>query len=139
MAGGLESVMKGLKANALCPIHRRRDCCGRSEVHRYIRKAHTKWETVRTGVRRIKDEHADHSDGFRYKLSPAEMRKVIDQKIREQWALCSICDQPLTDYNDVVPDHKKPKGLGGARRDDRAENIGAAHSNCNIEKGSKRI
>lgn len=131
--------MKRLKANALCPIHRRRDCCGRAEIHRYVRKAHTKWEQVRPGVRRIKDAHADHPDGFRYKLSPGEMRKVIDQKIRDQQGMCGICHEPLGDYNDVAPDHIKPKGMGGARADDRSENIQAAHSGCNGDKGSKRL
>jgi hypothetical protein len=29
--------------------------------------------------------------------------------------------------------------MGGSWRDDRAENIGAAHSLCNIEKGSRRF
>lgn len=127
-----------LKIGKLCPLHRRRDCCGRTEVAHYVRNKHTKWETVRSGVRRIKDEFADHPDGYRYRLSPAEMRKVIDRKIQEQGGNCSICGDPLTDYTDVVPDHKLPKGMNGARRDDRESNIGAAHSLCNQEKGSKR-
>jgi hypothetical protein len=127
-----------LKRNQLCPIHRRRDCCGRAEVVSYQQKKHSKWETVRPGVRRIRDEHARHPDGYRYKLSKSEMEKVLLKKIPEQNGLCSICVKPLEDIQDVVPDHKDPRGMGGSWRDDRPENIGAAHSLCNQRKGSIR-
>lgn len=126
-----------LKGNQLCPLHRRRDCCGRAEFARYIKPKHTKWETIRPGWRRIKD--ATNPRGYRYKLSPAEMRKVIDRKIAEQNHFCGICGLALTDYTDVVPDHKEPRGLGGATRDDHPENIQAAHSACNLKKGSRRV
>jgi hypothetical protein len=39
--------------------------------------------------------------------------------------------------DDVVPDHRQPRGMNGSRRDDRL--IQATHSRCNMEKGSKRI
>jgi 5-methylcytosine-specific restriction endonuclease McrA len=104
------------------------------------RPPRTKWEQVWPGVRRIKDQFADHPDGYRYKLSPAEMKKVVDKKIREQDAKCALCGEPFEDYSNVAPDHIKPKGMGGARADDRAENIQAAHNwPCNLAKGSCRI
>lgn len=126
-----------LKAKEMCPIHRRRDCCGRAEFNRYAQPKHGKWETVRTGVRRIADKNSDFGDGFRYKFSPAETRKFTMQKISEQGGLCGICHKPLTDMTDVVPDHRLPRGMNASRRDDRF--IQAAHSKCNLEKGSKRI
>jgi hypothetical protein len=46
------------------------------------------------------------------------MKKLLKRKIVEQDGICAICDEPLTDYSDVVPDHKEPKGMGGAWRDD---------------------
>ena len=131
-----------LKASEVCPIHRRRNCCGRefsSMMNRVFSKPHSKWGTVRPGVRRIRDEFADHPDGYRYKLSPAEMKKVVDQKIREQSGVCPACTLAFEDYSDVGPDHIKPKGMNGARADDRAENIRAVHHFCNSEKGSRRI
>lgn len=133
--------MKPLRRNETCPVHRRRDCCGRefrALCDRTFGKPHTKWEQVRPGVRRIRDEHADHPDGYRYKLSPAEIKKVVDQKIREQNIECAECHEKFEDYSDIGPDHIKPKGMGGARADDRAENIRAVHHHCNFEKGSKR-
>jgi hypothetical protein len=33
--------------------------------------------------------------------------------------------EDFTDYNNVVPDHKNPKGMGGAWRDDHPGNIQA--------------
>lgn len=128
-----------LKQGQLCPLHRRRDCCGRSDFPRSFRKKASKWEQVRIGVTRIRDEHARHPDGYRYRLSKSEMDKVILRKVQEQGGLCSICGNELTDMNDVVPDHKEPRGMNGSWRDDRPENIGAAHSKCNLEKGSRRI
>lgn len=120
----------------LCPIHHRLTCCGREAIT--SRKSSSKWETVRPGVRRIRDQYADHPDGYRYKLSPAEMRKVLDRKIQEQQGICGICENPMEDYREVVPDHILPKGLGGSRCDDRDSNIQAAHMVCNQQKGSQR-
>lgn len=134
--------MPTLKSNQRCPIPGHGwKCACRGEVQelKYHFVNHGKWETVRTGVRRIRDEHADHPDGYRYKLSPAEMRKVLDRKIEEQQGICAVCKEPMTDYSDIMPDHEKPKGLGGSRADDRPENIRATHSKCNMKKGSKRI
>jgi hypothetical protein len=37
----------------------------------------------------------------------------MNRKIREQGGKCAICNEEFTDYNDVVPDHKNPKGMGG--------------------------
>lgn len=89
-------------------------------------------------MRRIRDEHADHPDGYRYRLSKAEMDKVLIQKVKEQNGLCSSGGEPLTDMADVTPDHKLPRGAGGSRRDDRAENVGAACALHNNQKGSRR-
>jgi len=67
------------------------------------------------------------------------MRKLVNRKIVEQRKICPICHEEFTDYNDVVPDHKNPKGMGGAWRDDHPDNIQATHWWCNGEKGSTRI
>lgn len=66
------------------------------------------------------------------------MRKLLNRKIVEQNRKCAICHEEFTDYNDVVPDHKDPKGMGGAWRDDHPDNIQAVHWWCNGEKGSSR-
>jgi hypothetical protein len=41
------------------------------------------------------------------------MRKLLNRKIIEQDRKCAICHEEFTDYNDVVQDHKDPKGMGG--------------------------
>ena len=127
-----------LRRNQPCPIPGHGFKCQCRTASSLRPRKYSKWETVRPGVRRIKDEHARHPDGYRYRLSRGEMNKVVVQKVREQNGLCSICDQPLTHMNDVVPDHREPRGMNGCWRDDRAENIGAAHSRCNLDKGSRR-
>jgi hypothetical protein len=43
------------------------------------------------------------------------MRKLLNWKIIEQDRKCAICHQEFTDYNDIVPDHRDPKGMGGRR------------------------
>jgi len=118
-----------LRANQVCPIHRSVSCCGRELV--------AKTKLVRLGVQRIDDPH--HSRGYRELRSPAEMRKLLNRKIAEQNRICAICNEEFTDYNDVVPDHKEPKGMGGAWRDDHPDNAQTVHYWCNSEKGSMRI
>lgn len=127
-----------LKAKEMCPLHRRRDCCGRSEFHRYERIKHSKWTQVRPGVRKLADDTVP--GGWRYLLSSGERRKVIMRKLDANGHTCGICDKPIEDMRDVVPDHIEPKGMGGARADDGKDgaNLQPAHNSCNIAKGSQR-
>jgi hypothetical protein len=62
----------------------------------------------------------------------------MDRKIEEQNSVCPLCEIAFTEYNDIVPDHKNPKGMGGAFRDDHPDNIQAVHWWCNEGKGSTR-
>jgi len=66
------------------------------------------------------------------------MRKLMKRKIVEQQGICPICNEEFTDYGDVAPDHKNPKGMGGAWRDDHPSNVQATHYWCNGEKRSTR-
>jgi len=118
-----------LRPNEYCPIHRSLFCCGREQVRKERR--------FQLGVRRIEDPH--HPRGYRELRSPAEMRKLLNRKIVEQAGKCAFCHHEFADYTDIVPDHKLPKGMGGARRDDHKENIQAVHWWCNSEKGSSRL
>ena len=118
-----------LRSNEVCPIHRSVSCCGRDRI--------AKPKLIRLGVQRVEDLH--HPRGHREFRSPAEMRKLLNRKIREQAGICAICHEGFTDYNDVVPDHRNPKGMGGAWRDDHQDNIQAVHWWCNDEKASTRI
>lgn len=52
-------------------------------------------------------------------------------------AICGICKEYVC-LLESVGDHIKPKGMGGAFRDDRVENIQAVHPECNSLKGSSR-
>ena len=121
-----------LRRNEYCPVHRSLFCCGREPI-RKERKATVIW----MGVQRIEDPH--HPRGYRELRSRAEMRKLLNRKIIEQDRVCAICREEFTDYNDIVPDHRDPKGMGGAWRDDHPDNIQATHWWCNEEKGSTRI
>ena len=113
-----------LRPNQFCPIHKSLSCCGRETL--------PKPRLVRLGVQQIEDSH--HPRRYRELRSPAEMRKLMNRKIGEQNGICPICHKEFTDYNDVVPDHKNPKGMGGAWRDDHPDNIQATHWWCNEEK-----
>lgn len=118
-----------LRRNEFCPIHRSLYCCGREQAR--------KGRRFQLGIQRIDDPH--HPRGYREFRSPSEMRKLLNRKIVEQEGKCAICHQTFMDCNEIVPDHIEPKGMGGARRDDHPENIQAAHSRCNRQKGSRRI
>ena len=123
------SIPMRLRRNEYCPIHRSLFCCGR-ELARKERR-------FQLGVQRIDDPH--HPRGYRELRSPAEMRKLLKRKLFEQDAKCAICHETFTDYNEIVPDHIEPKGMGGAWRDDSPENIQAVHRRCNLQKGSRRL
>ena len=118
-----------LHRNEFCPIHHSLFCCGREQTR--------KGRRLRLGVQRIEDPH--HPRGYRELRSPAEMRKLLNRKIAEQNGECAICHKEFYEYSDIVPDHKLPKGMGGAWRDDHPDNIQAAHWWCNEEKGSIRV
>lgn len=118
-----------------CPIHHNFTCDCRRKLAETVKRG-SKWETVRPGVRRIRDPRSDFGDGWRYKYSPAETRKVLLKKIEEQKGLCALCDKPFADLAEVDPDHRLPRGMNASRRDDRF--IQAAHRSCNLRKGSKR-
>lgn len=118
-----------LRASEVCPIHRSVSCCGRDRI--------AKPRLIRLGVQRVDDPH--HPRGYRELRSPAEMRKLMNRKVREQGGMCAICHEDFTDYSDIVPDHKNPRGMGGGWRDDHPSNIQATHWWCNEEKGSLRM
>jgi len=94
-----------LRRNKFCPIHKSISCCGREPV--------PKPRLVRLGLQRVEDPH--HPRGYRELRSISEMRKVLNRKIVEQDRKCGICHEEFTDYGDIVPDHKDPKGMGGDR------------------------
>ena len=119
-----------LRRNQCCPIHHSLSCCGREPVPQRPR-------LIKLGVQRVEDPHQPR--GYRELRSPAEMRKLMNRKITEQNGICPICHEEFTNYGDIVPDHKNPKGMGGAWRDDHPDNIQATHWWCNEEKGSTRM
>ena len=118
-----------LRTNELCPIHRSVSCCGREEL--------VKPRLIPVGVQRIEDPH--HLRGYRELRSPGELLKLMNRKIVEQNNICPICNEEFTNYGDIVPDHKNPKEMGGAWRDDHPENIQATHWWCNGDKESTRL
>jgi hypothetical protein len=130
-----------LAAAELCLIHRRRDCCGREALKSRIGAPtggrRTRYVSFEPGVVRIPDEH--HPRGYRERRSPSAMKRLLKRKVEEQEKLCGICIKPFTDARDIVPDHIEPRGMQAARRDDHPDNIQAAHSLCNLEKGSRRL
>jgi hypothetical protein len=119
-----------LRRNQYCPIHRSLYCCGREVVFK-------KRSFKQLGVQRIEDPH--HPRGFRELRSNGEMRKLLNRKIVQQDKKCAICQEAFTNYNDIVPDHINPRGMGGSWRDDHPDNIQAVHWWFNGEKRSSRI
>jgi hypothetical protein len=115
-----------LRRNQYCPIHRSLFCCGRETIQR-IRRANP------LGVQRIEDPN--HPRGYRELRSNAEMRRLVNLKVVEQDRECALCHVKFTDYNDIVPDHINPRGMGGSWRDDHPNNIQAVHWWCKRGEG----
>lgn len=123
-----------LSAKQLCPLHRRRDCCGRAEAG--VGRIGRKYESLGPGITKIPDEH--HPRGYRVRRSKSAMNRLLTKKVEEQKGLCGICHLPMTDAREIDPDHIEPRGNGGCWRDDDESNIRATHRSCNLEKGSRR-
>ena len=101
------------------------------------------------GQQKRKPKYLDDDGVFRYpdgrEVCDLKSKKGSDEYQRRkrvaweaQGRTCSICHLRLN-WADSTVDHKEPRGMGGGSRDDRQENIAAAHATCNCEKGSKRI
>lgn len=121
----------GLKPREVCPLHKRRDCCGRSEFHRYERTKHpAKYILIAPGVKQ-------YPDG-RQECSPAALRKRKNRLIREN-PVCAACDENFTAYDDIELAHKLSKGMGGYKRDDRWTNLCLMHKAENREQGSRSL
>ncbi len=118
-----------LKSTEVCPIHRSKFCCGR-DFRKISRQG--KWIRIGPGVKR-------HVETGLTRRSPAAMRQLVAKKVLEQDGLCAICEQRFDDFREVTADHIEPRGMGGARRNDAADNIRAVCADCNSEKGSKRV
>jgi hypothetical protein len=136
-----------LQRGEFCIVHRSLFCCGREMTQKAKRrfglkerKAGAHWVPVpgQWGVSRMDDPH--HPRGYRERRDAKAMRMLLNAKIVEQDRRCAICGELFDDYRQIVAEHKEPKGMGGARRDDHPDNIQAAHQYpCNLTKGSKRI
>jgi hypothetical protein len=94
-------------------------------------------------------KYLDDDGVYRYpdgrEVCDLNSKKGRDEYIRRkrvawenQKRICPLCMKSLN-WSDSTVDHKEPRGMGGARRDDRQEKIQAVHAVCNCEKGSRRI
>lgn len=136
---GLKKTGRGknwLKRGERCPLHKgsiRCECHGQAAIREPFQS-----------VRRVDDKF--HPRGYREQCSPSELRRRKHTMIQRGdgcW-LCIEAEKPeeqcrFTSYDEIDLEHREPKGMGGARRDDHWDNLALAHHACNMEKGSKRI
>lgn len=106
--------MKRLRKGERCPLHGKYACCGRSS------KGSHSLVTRRGPVTRIEDSH--HSRGYRELCTPSELRRRKHALLAKD-PTCWLCGEKFTDYREIELEHKEPKGMGGARRDDHRDNL----------------
>jgi len=88
-------------------------------------------------TREVRDKRTGET---RLVLSAADWADLRRKYWRDhQKIFCVGCGKEIKDWNDFTFDHKEPRGMGAARRDDSMKNLRPMHSKCNTEKGSKRI
>ena len=93
------------------------------------------------GVRKYPDGREVCQDN---QAGRVEYKRRVNVMLQRQNFKCCLCSDPINSYNATF-EHRCPRGMAGARRDDRIEDEnglpmnGAAHWQCNVEKGSKRI
>jgi 5-methylcytosine-specific restriction endonuclease McrA len=122
-----------LKPKEICPLHRRRDCCGRAEFNRYAQPRHARkgiWIPVRPGLWRSEDG--------REKCSPRELRRRKDSLIQKN-PVCEVCGRHFVDYDEIELGHRESKGIGGSRRNDALTNLCLLHMSSNRAMGSMSV
>ena len=122
--------MHRLKRNETCPLHRRRDCCGRGGVNITSKRQSRQYEMVAPGVRR-------YPDG-REVCSPAALKARKDFLLRIQ-PMCCFCEQTFSDYREVDLCHVESKGMSGWRKNDSIHNVRLGHRLSNMECGSRNL
>jgi hypothetical protein len=125
--------MPKLRMQEVCPLHRRRDCCGRTQSVRYPRPLRARngiWTEVRFGLWRSEDG--------REKCSPQELRWRKNQLIRTS-AFCVACGEKFRDYDEIELAHRQGKGIGGGKHNDAMTNLVLMHREENREQGSRSL
>ena len=95
-----------LRPNEFCPIHKSLSCCGRETL--------PKSRLVRFGVQRVEDPH--HPRGYRELRSAAEMRKLLNRKVRQQAGICAICHESSPTTTTSFPITRIPREWEGLER-----------------------
>jgi hypothetical protein len=119
-----------LKPKQLCPLHRRRDCCGRAEFVPYAqvkKPGHGIWQPVSSGLWRAPDG--------REKASKAVLRRRKDSLLR-QGVPCAACGNKFSDYREVELAHRVSCGAGGYKRNDAMSNLTLMCAAANRDQGS---
>src|ERR1035441_4916737 len=125
--------MPKLRLQEVCPLHRRRDCCGRLRFPRYGRQRQARngiWTPVHRGLWRSEDG--------REKCSPTELRWRKNQLIRTN-PFCATCGEQFTDYDEIELAHRQSKGIGGGRHNDAMKNLVLMPLEETREQGSRSL
>src|ERR1039458_7320919 len=93
-----------LKPNQRCPIHGRRDCCGREGVPERAPAKRPLYRTIGVGIHLYPDGHVERSKGA-----------LVAHKnyLLRTGHTCAACGQPFDDYCDAELSHRVSKGMGG--------------------------
>ncbi len=116
-----------LRAKELCPLHRRRDCCGRSQEIARAVTPKPNWRGIGPGVREY--------PGGRIVKTPAALKRRKDFLLKKE-TVCAACEEAFTDYREVDLAHREGAGMSGWKRDDSDANTTLLHHGANIAQGS---
>jgi hypothetical protein len=119
--------MNGLRGRQLCPIHKRRTCCGRDEENERAPRKQPKYWYRGPGVKEFPDGHIERS--------PSALKRVKDQLLATG-TRCAACGNEFADYRDAELAHRKSKGMNGWKRDDSLPNLTLLHVTANRDQGS---
>jgi 5-methylcytosine-specific restriction endonuclease McrA len=61
-----------------------------------------------------------------------ELRWNRTQLLRRDGNMCQLCQEPMTNMDEVTVDHIQPTSQGGT---DRLDNLRLVHEGCNQERG----
>lgn len=119
-----------LRKNERCPLHGRRDCCGRGGINIQSRRESRKYIIVEPGVKR-------YPDG-RERCNEAALKRRKHELLRTH-PVCYACGEQFSDYREVELAHIESKGMNSWKRNDAKENLVLLCAETNADCGSRNL
>jgi hypothetical protein len=100
-----------------------------------LAKKHRAYRQTDEGKKAMNQAHSTRKKSLKQNAGIPYTREIVIDRdsvfINEEFPVCCLCGQPITEVNDIHMEHLVPIVIGGV---DCFTNVGCAHSECNLRK-----